>query len=75
MQILGGIGYTNALPVERELRGARLSTIWTGTTEVQNMIIQHEYFKELLSKGLEGRDIAADVPLTKEELVEEIIYE
>ncbi len=75
MQILGGIGYTNALPVERELRGSRLSTIWTGTTEIQNMIIQHEYFRELLSKGVEGRDTAADVPLTEEELAEEIIYE
>jgi hypothetical protein len=75
MQILGGIGYTNALPIERELRGSRLSTIWTGTTEIQNMIIQHEYFKELLSKGVEGRDTAADVPLTEEELAEEIIYE
>jgi hypothetical protein len=39
------------------------------------MIIQHEYFKELLSKGIEGRDIAADVPLSEEELAEEIIYE
>jgi hypothetical protein len=75
MQILGGIGYTNALPVERELRGSRLTTIWTGTTEIQNMIIQHEYFKEVLSRGIEGRDTAADVPLTEEELVEEIIYE
>ncbi|MBW1681906.1 MAG: acyl-CoA/acyl-ACP dehydrogenase [Deltaproteobacteria bacterium] len=75
MQILGGIGYTNALPVERELRGARLATIWTGTTEIQNMIIQHEYFKEVLKRGIEGRDIAADVPLTEEELAEEIIYE
>ena len=51
MQILGGIGYTNALPVERELRGARLSTIWTGTTEVQNMIIQHEYSRNCCPKG------------------------
>ncbi len=75
MQILGGIGYTNALPIERELRGARLATIWTGTTEIQNMIIQHEYFRELLEKGIEGRDISADVPLTEEELAEEIIYE
>lgn len=75
MQILGGIGYTNALPVERELRGARLATIWTGTTEIQNVIIQHEYFKEVLAKGIEGRDTEADVPLTSEELAEEIIYE
>ena len=75
MQILGGIGYTNVFPVERELRGARLATIWTGTTEIQNMIIQHEYFKEILSKGIEGRDIEKDVPLSEEELAEERIYE
>ncbi len=75
MQILGGIGYTNAFPVERELRGSRLSTIWTGTTEIQNMIIQHEYFKEVLERGIEGRDIEADVPLSDEELAEERIYE
>jgi len=75
MQILGGIGYTNVFPVERELRGARLASIWTGTTEIQNMIIQHEYFKEILAKGIEGRDIEADVPLTEEELAEERIYE
>lgn len=75
MQILGGIGYTNAFPVERELRGARLATIWTGTTEIQNMIIQHEFFKEVIEKGIEGRDIEADVPLSDEELAEEIIYE
>ena len=75
MQILGGIGYTNVFPVEREPRGARLASIWTGTTEIQNLIIQHEYFKELLGKGIEGRDTEADVPLTEEELAEERIYE
>jgi hypothetical protein len=75
MQILGGIGYTNVFPVERDLRGARLASIWTGTTEIQNMIIQHEYLKEVLSRGIEGRDTEADVPLTEEELAEERIYE
>ena len=48
--------------VERELRGARLTTIWTVTTEIQNMIIQHEYLKEILSKGIEGRNIVARRP-------------
>ncbi len=75
MQLLGGIGYTNVFPVERELRGARLGSIWTGTTEIQNMIIQHEYFKEILKKGIEGRDVEADVSLSEEELTEERIYE
>jgi hypothetical protein len=75
MQILGGIGYTNVYPVERALREARLIMIWTGSNEVMNLIIQHEYYKEILAKGTEGRDIEADVPLTQEELAEERIYE
>ena len=75
MQILGGIGYTNVFPVERALREARLPMIWTGTNEVMNLIIQHEYYKELLARGVEGRDIEADVSLTEEQLAEEKIYE
>lgn len=42
MQIVGGIGYTNVFPIERMLRDARLATIWTGTSEIMNLIIQHE---------------------------------
>ncbi|HJX68858.1 MAG TPA: acyl-CoA dehydrogenase family protein [Dehalococcoidia bacterium] len=75
MQILGGIGYTNVFPVERVLREARLLMIWTGSSEIMNLIIQHEYYKEILAKGIEGRDIEADVPLTPAELAEERIYE
>lgn len=75
MQILGGIGYTNVFPVERALREARLPMIWTGTNEVMNLIIQHEYYRELLARGVEGRDIEADVSLTEEQLAEEKIYE
>jgi alkylation response protein AidB-like acyl-CoA dehydrogenase len=75
MQILGGIGYTNVFPVERAMREARLAMIWTGTSEIMNLIIQHEYYKEILAKGVEGRDIETDVGLTEEQLVEEKIYE
>jgi alkylation response protein AidB-like acyl-CoA dehydrogenase len=75
IQILGGIGYTNVFPVERALREARLAMIWTGTSEIMNLIIQHEYYKEILAKGVEGRDIEADVGLTEEQLAEEKIYE
>ncbi|HCJ10795.1 MAG TPA: hypothetical protein DHW14_06490, partial [Clostridiales bacterium] len=46
MQVLGGIGYTNVYPVERLLRDTRLIMIWTGTNEVMDLIIQHEWFKE-----------------------------
>jgi alkylation response protein AidB-like acyl-CoA dehydrogenase len=75
MQILGGIGYTNVYPVERALREARLIMIWTGSNEIMNLIIQHEYYKEILPKEIEGRDIEADVPLTPAELDEERIYD
>lgn len=75
MQILGGIGYTRVFPVERALRDARLSMIWTGTNEVMNLIIQHEYYKELLSRGMEGRDVESDVALSNAEMEEEKIYE
>ncbi len=47
MQVLGGIGYTNVYPVERLLRDLRLMMIWTGTNEIMNLIIQHEYYREL----------------------------
>lgn len=60
MQIMGGIGYTNVYPIERLLRDGRLSLIWTGTSEIMNGLIQHEYYRELT--GLtDRRDIEADV--------------
>ncbi|MHA2366632.1 MAG: acyl-CoA dehydrogenase family protein, partial [Candidatus Hodarchaeales archaeon] len=43
MQIMGGIGYTNVYPIEKLLRDVRLMTIWTGTNEIMNLLIQHEY--------------------------------
>jgi alkylation response protein AidB-like acyl-CoA dehydrogenase len=75
MQILGGIGYTNVFPIERALREARLAMIWTGSSEIMNLIIQHEYYKEILARGVEGRDIEGDVGLTDEQLAEEKIYQ
>jgi hypothetical protein len=60
MQIMGGIGYTNIYPIERLLRDARLMMIWTGTNEIMNLVIQHEYFKELLKVPSTSRDVEAD---------------
>jgi hypothetical protein len=60
MQIMGGIGYTNVYPIERLLRDARLMTIWTGTNEIMNLVIQHEYFKEILSTTPAVRDVEGD---------------
>lgn len=62
MQIMGGIGYTNVYPVERLLRDARLMTIWTGTNEIMNLVIQHEYYRELLALPSSARDVEADAP-------------
>jgi alkylation response protein AidB-like acyl-CoA dehydrogenase len=60
MQILGGIGYTNVYPVEKLLRDLRLMMIWTGTNEVMNLIIQHEYYKEVLKIDSSIRDAESD---------------
>ncbi len=51
MQIMGGIGYTTVYPVERLLRDARLGLIWTGSSEVMKLIIQHEFVKEITGPG------------------------
>jgi acyl-CoA dehydrogenase len=60
MQVMGGIGYTSVYPIERFLRDARLQMIWTGTNEVMNLLIQHEFYKELLGKKEETRDVESD---------------
>jgi acyl-CoA dehydrogenase len=73
MQILGGIGYTNIYPIERLLRDTRLIMIWTGTNEIMDLIIQHEYYNELLGSKQESRDIEHDAPESKR--AEEKIYE
>jgi len=73
MQIMGGIGYTNVYPIERLLRDARLMTIWTGTNEIMNLVIQHEYYQELLKAPPSTRDVEADAQ--NAEAAGEKIYE
>ncbi len=60
MQIMGGIGYTTVYPIERLLRDGRLSMIWTGSNEIMNLLIQHEYYKELGKRAGQARDIEDD---------------
>ncbi|MCP4668336.1 MAG: acyl-CoA/acyl-ACP dehydrogenase, partial [Deltaproteobacteria bacterium] len=60
MQIMGGIGYTTVYPIERLLRDGRLSMIWTGSNEIMNLLIQHEYYKELEKQAGLARDIEDD---------------
>jgi alkylation response protein AidB-like acyl-CoA dehydrogenase len=73
MQIMGGIGYTDVYPVERLLRDARLIMIWTGTNEIMDLVIQHEYYKELLGHGPSGRDVELDASQAERE--DEKVYE
>ncbi|NVM26765.1 MAG: acyl-CoA/acyl-ACP dehydrogenase [Desulfobacterales bacterium] len=72
MQIMGGIGYTSIYPIERFLRDCRLAMIWTGTNEVMNLLIQHEYYRELKERRIEPRDVEGDA-ITPEN--EEKVYE
>ncbi len=60
MQVVGGIGYTNVLPIEKMIRDTRLIQIWTGTNDIMNLLIQHEYYRELLKDPNPGRMIEAD---------------
>jgi acyl-CoA dehydrogenase len=70
---MGGIAYTNVYPIERFLRDARLQMIWTGTNEVMNLLIQHEFYKELLERKDDSRDVELDA--MDEEGEEEKVYE
>ena len=72
MQMMGGIGYTDVYPIEKMLRDVRLITIWTGTNEIMDLVIQHEFFKDFLSKKLESRDTENDA--LNADLTEEKVY-
>ncbi|MFQ5605849.1 MAG: acyl-CoA dehydrogenase family protein [bacterium] len=73
MQSMGGIGYTNIFPIERMLRDTRLMMIWTGTNEIMNLIIQHEYFKEVLTDEEKVRNVERDAP--ESDVENEKVYE
>ncbi len=60
MQIMGGIGYTDVYPIERALRDQRLAMIWTGTTEIMNLMIQHEYNNQILDPSYDRRIMEDD---------------
>ena len=60
MQIMGGIGYTDVYPIEKMVRDIRLCQIWTGTNEIMNLLIQHEYYQEVLKGAGEVRNVELD---------------
>ncbi|MDI6742119.1 MAG: acyl-CoA dehydrogenase family protein [Smithella sp.] len=71
MQMLGGIGYTNVFPAERALRDARLCQIWTGTNQIMDLMIQHDYYDELLKQSGQYRrsDLDAENAAAEEEKI------
>ncbi len=66
MQIMGGIGYTEVYPIERALRDIRLGMIWTGTSEIMNLLIQHEYYNQVLDPGYDRRKMEQDAMMPDE---------
>jgi alkylation response protein AidB-like acyl-CoA dehydrogenase len=75
MQVLGGIGYTNILPVERICRDIRLASIWTGSNEVMSMITAHEWYREYHQQkaATRARNFEADAEEAFAE--DELVYE
>ena len=60
MQVVGGIGYTDVYPIEKAVRDIRLTQIWTGTNEIMNLLVQHEYYGEVLADKSDCRNIEDD---------------
>lgn len=73
MQIMGGIGYTDIFPIERILRDIRLMMIWTGTNEIMDLIIQHEYYKSSEFDKDRTREYEKDA--TESDKTDEIVFE
>ena len=47
IQILGGMGLMDELPLERIWRDARVDRIWDGTSEIQRHIVSREMLRPL----------------------------
>ncbi len=57
LQVHGGIGYTNDLPIERYFRDARFMMIGGGTSEIMRFVIRREVFREFGRTGIRNRQI------------------
>ena len=47
IQLMGGLGYTEEVPLERYARDVRVTSIYEGTSEIQRVIIAREILREL----------------------------
>ena len=48
LQIMGGIGFTTKMDIERHFRDIRGGMVAVGTNEIMNLVIQREIYKEFL---------------------------
>lgn len=55
------------------LRDTRRIMIWTGTNKVTDLIIQHEYYKQVLAGQADKRNLESDAPEAGQ--VDEKVYE
>jgi alkylation response protein AidB-like acyl-CoA dehydrogenase len=46
VQVMGGYGYMKEFPVERMMRDAKLTQIYTGTNQIMRVVAAREIFKE-----------------------------
>ena len=46
IQLMGGLGYTKDVPLERYARDARVTSIYEGTSEIQRVIVARELLRE-----------------------------
>ena len=46
LQVMGGIGFTTKMDIERHFRDARGGMVAVGTNEIMNLVIQREIYKE-----------------------------
>ena len=46
VQVFGGNGYSKEFPVEKLMRDAKIYQIYEGTTQIQQMIIMRELYRE-----------------------------
>jgi alkylation response protein AidB-like acyl-CoA dehydrogenase len=50
LQILGGIGFTTKMDIERHFRDTRGGMVAVGTNEIMNLVIQREIYKEFADR-------------------------
>lgn len=51
LQILGGLGYTRDVPVERFYRDVRVTRIYEGTSEIQRLVLSRSILKRFAQRG------------------------